>query len=195
MKCLIGDLKSLITFQLIFIILLIFSSKVLAHNVCNNDVSITELKEKLIDLQKDQDEAERGIIESDRILMKAQEIILLARANGDVKAGQIAEDAARKAEQTKNIHLKNKRKAEEEIEFIKHYIDIAQQNNFQCMSDVCNKLKEQIDRDKEVMKRFVRDAEALSKRQEEREKELLKEKFETKKDLLLSFLPDVLSCT
>jgi hypothetical protein len=61
------------------------------------------------------------------------------------------------------------------------------------MSDVCNKLKEQIDRDKEVMKRFVRDAEALSKRQEEREKELLKEEFETKKDLLLSFLPDVLS--
>jgi len=76
-------IKRLFKFQIIFVALLIFSSRVLAQSVC--DVSITELKKKLIDLQKDQEEAERGIIESDRILMKAQEIILLARANGDVK--------------------------------------------------------------------------------------------------------------
>jgi molecular chaperone GrpE (heat shock protein) len=175
--------KKLFTFQIILVALLIFSSKVMAQSVC--DVSITELKKKLIDLQKDQEEAERGIIESDRILMKAQEIILLARANGDVKAGQIAEDTARKAEQTKNMHLKNKRKAEEEIEVIKRYIDIAGQNNFQCMSDVCNKLREQIARDKGALKRLLNEAETLSKRQNER----LEEIKEEMKDFALDIIP------
>jgi hypothetical protein len=176
-------IKKLFTFQIIFVALLIFSSKVLAQNVC--DVSITELKKKLIDLQKDQEEAERGIIESDRILMKAQEIILLARAKGDVKAGQIAEDTARKAEQAKNIHLKNKQKAEEEIEIIKRYIHIAGQNDFQCMSDVCNKFREQIARDKEALKRLLKEAETLSKRQNER----LEEIKEEKKDFVLDIIP------
>jgi len=55
-------IKKLFTFQIIFVALLIFSSKVLAQSVC--DVSITELKEKLINLQKDQDDAERGIIDA-----------------------------------------------------------------------------------------------------------------------------------
>jgi molecular chaperone GrpE (heat shock protein) len=176
-------IKKLFTLQIIFVALLIFSSKVLAQSVC--DVSITELKKKLIDLQKDQEEAERGIIESDRILMKAQEIILLARANGDVKAGQIAEDTAKKAEQAKNIHLKNKRKAEEEIEVIKRYIDIAQQNNFQCMSDVCNKFREQIARDKGALKRLLNEAETLSKRQNERSEEIKEEM----KDFVLDIIP------
>jgi hypothetical protein len=176
-------IKKLFTLQIILVALLIFSSKVLAQSFC--DVSITELKKKLIDLQKDQEEAERGIIESDRILMKAQEIILLARANGDVKAGQIAEDTARKAEQAKNIHLKNKQKAEEEIEIIKRYIDIAGQNNFQCMSDVCNKFREQIARDKEALKRLLKEAETLSKRQNER----LEEIEEEKKDFALDIIP------
>jgi len=180
-------IKKLFTFQIIFVALLIFSSKVLAQNVCNNDVSITELKERLINLQKIRDDAERGIIENDRSFMKAQEIILLARAKGDVKAGQIAEEAARKAEQTKNIHLKNKRKAEEEIEVIKHYIDIAQQNNFQCMSDVCNKFREQIARDKEALKRLLNEAETLSERQNER----LEEIKEEMKDFALDIIPIV----
>jgi hypothetical protein len=183
-----------------FIIFLTFSSKVLAQEVCNNDVSIDELKKELINLQKIRDESERGIIESDKKLMKAQEIILLARANRDIEAGKKAEEIVRKAEeiirvaeQTKNKHLKNKQKAEEEIEDIKQYIDIAGQNNFQCMSEVCNKFREQIARDKEALKRLLKEAETLSKRQEEREKKLLKEKLETQKDLLLSILPDVLS--
>jgi len=193
MKWLRCDFKNLITFQFMFIIFLTFSSKVLAQEVCNNDVSIDELKKELINLQKIRDDSERGIIENDKLLIKAQEIILLARAKGDVKAGQIAEEAARKAEETKNKHLKIKQKAEEEIEVIKRYIDIAGQNNFQCMSEVCNKFREQIARDKEALKRFLKEAETLSKRQEEREKELLKEKLETQKDLILSILPDVFS--
>jgi hypothetical protein len=119
--------KKLFRFQIIFIAVFLFSSKALAKSAC--DVSITELKEKLINLQKISDEAERGIIENDKILMRAQEIMLLARAKGDVKAGQIAEEAARKAEETKNKHLKTKQKAEEEIIKIKEYIQLAEKKN------------------------------------------------------------------
>jgi hypothetical protein len=177
-----------------FIIFLTFSSKVLAQEVCNNDVSIDELKKELINLQKIRDDSERGIIESDKKLMKAQEIILLARANRDIEAGKKAEEIVRKAEeiirvaeQTKNKHLKNKQKAEEEIEDIKQYIDIAGQNNFQCMSEVCNKFREQIARDKEALKRLLNEAETLSERQNER----LEEIKEEMKDFALDIIPIV----
>jgi hypothetical protein len=174
-------IKKLFTFQIIFVALLIFSSKVLAQSVC--DVSITEMKKKLIDLQKDQEEAERGIIESDRILMKAQEIILLARANGDVKAGQIAEDTARKAEQTKNIHLKNKRKAEEEIIKIKEYIQLAEKNNYTSLKDLCNYYRKQVEIHKGEFKLLVQQGEELYKRHEEIIKEGEKAKQEVREFL------------
>jgi len=94
--------NKLFTFQVILFYLLFFSSKILAQNVCNKEIGRPELKERLINLQKIRDDAERGIMENKKILMKAQEIILLARTRGDVEAGQIAEEAARKAQETIN---------------------------------------------------------------------------------------------
>jgi hypothetical protein len=170
--------KKLFTFQIIFVALLIFSSKVLAQSVCNNDVSITELKERLINLQKIRDDAERGIIESDRILMKAQEIILLARAKGDVKAGQIAEEAARKAEETKNKHLKTKQKAEEEIIKIKEHIQLAEKNNYASLKDLCDYYRKQVEIHKGEFKLLVQQGEELYKRHEEIIKEGEKAKQE-----------------
>ncbi len=157
-------IKKLFTFQIIFVALLIFSSKVLAQSVC--DVSITELKEKLINLQKIRDDAERGIIENDKLLMRAQEIILLARAKGDVKAGQIAEEAARKAEETKNKHLKSKQKAEEEIIKIKEYIQLAEKNNYTSLKDLCDYYRKQVEIHKGEFKLLVQQGEELYKRHE-----------------------------
>jgi hypothetical protein len=173
--------KKLFTFQIIFVALLIFSSKVLAQSVC--DVSITELKEKLINLQKISDEAERGIKENDKILMRAQEIILLARAKGDVKAGQIAEEAARKAEETKNKHLKTKQKAEEEIIKIKEYIQLAEKNNYTSLKDLCDYYRKQVEIHKGEFKLLVQQGEELYKRHEEIIKEGEKAKQEVREFL------------
>jgi len=174
-------IKKLFKFQIIFVALLIFSSKVLAQSVC--DVSITELKKKLIDLQKDQEEAERGIIENDKLLMKAQEIILLARANGDVKAGQIAEEAARKAEETKNKHLKIKQKAEEEIIKIKEYIQLAEKSNYTSLKDLCDYYRKQVEIHKGEFKLLVQQGEELYKRHEKIIKEGEKAKQEVREFL------------
>jgi molecular chaperone GrpE (heat shock protein) len=53
------------------------------------------------------------------------------------------------------------------------------------MSDVCNKFREQIARDKEALKRLLKEAETLSKRQNER----LEEIKEEKKDFVLDIIP------
>ena len=174
-------IRKLFTFQIIFVALLIFSSKVLAQSVC--DVSITELKEKLINLQKIRDDAERGIIENDKLLMRAQEIILLARAKGDVKAGQIAEEAARKAEETKNKHLKTKQKAEEEIVKIKEYIQLAEKNNYTSLKDLCDYYRKQVEIHKGEFKLLVQQGEELYKRHEEIIKEGEKAKQEVREFL------------
>jgi hypothetical protein len=169
-------IKKIFTFQIIFVALLIFSSKVLAQSVC--DVSITELKEKLINLQKIRDDAERGITENDKLLMRAQEIILLARAKGDVKAGQIAEEAARKAEETKNKHLKTKQKAEAEIIKIKEYIQLAEKNNYTSLKNLCDYYSKQVEIHKGEFKLLVRQGKELYKRHEEIIKEGEKAKQE-----------------
>jgi hypothetical protein len=174
-------IKKLFTFQTIYVALLIFSSKVLAQTVC--DVSITELKEKLINLQKISEEAEKGIIENDKILMRAQEIILLARAKGDVKAGQIAEEAARKAEETKNKHLKTKQKAEEEIIKIKKYIQLADKNNYTSLKDLCDYYRKQVEIHKGEFKLLVQQGGELYKRHEEIIKEGEKAKQEVREFL------------
>jgi hypothetical protein len=166
-----------------FIIFFTFSSKVLAQEVCNNDVSIDELKKELINLQKARDDAERGIIENDKLLMKAQEIILLARAKGDVKAGQIAEEAARKAEETKNKHLKTKQKAEEEIIKIKEYIQLAEKNNYTSLKDLCDYYRKQVEIHKGEFKLLVQQGEELYKRHEEIIKEGEKAKQEVREFL------------
>jgi len=183
MKWLRCDFKNLITFQFMFIIFFTFSSKVLAQEVCNNDVSIDELKKELINLQKARDDAERGIIENDKLLMKAQEIILLARAKGDVKAGQIAEEAARKAEETKNKHLKTKQKAEEEIIKIKEYIQLAEKNNYTSLKDLCDYYRKQVEIHKGEFKLLVQQGEELYKRHEEIIKEGEKAKQEVREFL------------
>ena len=174
-------IRKLFTFQIIFVALLIFFSKVLAQSVC--DVSITELKEKLINLQKIRDDAERGIIENDKLLMRAQEIILIARAKGDVKAGQIAEEAARKAEETKNKHLKTKQKAEEEIVKIKEYIQLAEKNNYTSLKDLCDYYRKQVEIHKGEFKLLVQQGEELYKRHEEIIKEGEKAKQEVREFL------------
>jgi hypothetical protein len=176
--------NKLFTFYFTFVILLFFSSNVLAQEVCDTNLSITYLKEKLLKLQKIREDAERGIIESDKILMKAQEIILLARAKGDVEAGQKAEEAARKAEETKNQHRKTIEQVEKEVETIKQYLQLAENNNYNTLNEVCTHYKEQIERDKIALKRFIKDAEGLSKRQEERVQEILKER----KEFILDYL-------
>ncbi len=173
-------------FLFLFVILLPFSSKALSLDPCDSckDNIIADLEERLFKLQKIRDDAERGIIESDRIIMKAQQIIILARAKGDVKAGQIAEEALRSAEKSKNEHKKNKEKAEKEIRNLNQLITILKQRNIKNLKDLCNMYREQIDRDKIVLKRFIKNAEELSKRQEERVKEIIKER----KELIIDFL-------
>ena len=183
MKWLRCDFKNLITFQFMFIIFLTFSSKVLAQEVCNNDVSIDELKKELINLQKIRDDSERGIIENDKLLIKAQEIILLARAKGDVKAGQIAEEAARKAEETKNKHLKIKQKAEEEIIKIKEYIQLAEKSNYTSLRDLCDYYRKQVEIHKGEFKLLVQQGEELYKRHEKIIKEGEKAKQEVREFL------------
>jgi len=118
--------NKLFTFQVILFYLLFFSSKILAQNVCNKEIGRPELKERLINLQKIRDDAERGIMENKKILMKAQEIILLARTRGDVEAGQIAEEAARKAQETINKYRKNKEQAENEIIKMKEILQLME---------------------------------------------------------------------
>jgi hypothetical protein len=173
--------KKLFRFQIILIAVFLFSSKALAKSAC--DVSITELKEKLINLQKISDEAERGIIENDKILMRAHEIILLARAKGDAKAGQIAEEAARKAEETKNKHLKTKQKAEEEIIKIKEYIQLAEKKNYTSLKDLCDYYRKQVEIHKGEFKLLVQQGEELYKRHEEIIKEGEKAKQEVREFL------------
>ena len=157
---------------------LLFSSKTLAQNACRIDISIVDLKEKLINLQKEYQKAEMGIVESDRILTKTQEIILLARAKGNKKAGQVAEEALKQAEEAKKQHMKNKEQIELEMAKLNGWIKIAERNNLKSLSEICNKLREQVEHDKIALKRFVKEAEDLSKRQEEREKEIVKEKMD-----------------
>jgi esterase/lipase len=157
---------------------LLFSSKTLAQNACRIDISIVDLKEKLINLQKEYQKAEMGIVESDRILTKTQEIILLARAKGNKKAGQVAEEALKQAEEAKKQHMKNKEQIELDMAKLNGWIKIAERNNLKSLSEICNKLREQVEHDKIALKRFVKEAEDLSKRQEEREKEIVKEKMD-----------------
>jgi len=172
------------SFYLILVTFLFFSSKALAQNACRTDINIADLKEKLFHLQKQREEAERGIMESDRIFMKAQEIILLARAKGDKKAGQVAEEAAKQAEEAKYQYRKNKEQIESEMTKLNSWIKIAEENNFKSLSEVCNKLREQVERDKIALKRFVKEAEDLSRRQEEREKEIVKARIDFVVDYL-----------
>ena len=176
---------------LLFVILLPFSSNSLAQDSCKDSLSIADLKERLIKLKKIREGAEKGIIDSDRIMMKAQEIILLARARGDTKAGQVAEEALRRAEKSKNEHRKNKEEAEKEILILEQYINTAKQNGLNCMKDVCNKYREQVDRDKIVLKRFLEEAERRNKEWEERLKEVEKEIIEYYADLASNLLPAV----
>jgi hypothetical protein len=65
-------------------------------------------------LEKIRNDSEHGIIESDRLMIKAQEIILLARTRGDVAVGETTEKALKRAENAKIRH-KNKEEAEREI--------------------------------------------------------------------------------
>jgi len=163
------------------------SKEVFTKDSCSGNISIGDLKKRLAELERTRDDAEKGIIESDKIIIKSQEIILLARAKGDLKEGRDAEEKARQAEESKNEYRKNKEKAEEEITILEQYINIADRNNFECLSDVCNIFREQVNRDKEALKKFVKEAEEISKRQNERIEEIYGEI----KDFAIDILPVV----
>jgi len=108
---------------------------------------------------------------------------LLARAKGDVKAGQIAEEAARKAEETKNKHLKIKQKAEEEIIKIKEYIQLAEKSNYTSLRDLCDYYRKQVEIHKGEFKLLVQQGEELYKRHEKIIKEGEKAKQEVREFL------------
>lgn len=178
---------------ILFIVLVFFPLMIQAQNSCDK-MNVDNLKEKFSELQKIRSNAERGIIESDKIIMSAQEIILLARAKGNIEAIQVAEEALKKAEKAKEGHRKNKKEAEKEIEILRQYIEIAERNYLKNLNEVCNKFMEQVEQDKAVLKRFLKDAEELSKRQAQREREIFEVYGEMIFDFVSSLLPFMQDC-
>jgi hypothetical protein len=123
------------------------------------------LKLTLNEIIKRKAEAEEALKQNDRGLMQAQEILLLARAKGDKKAAQVAEDAIKRFEDDIAKNKKIIRERNEEIIRIEEMLKL-------CSGDECKTIESKIERTREALKRTVKDAERQSKEYEELQQRL-----------------------
>lgn len=147
----------------IFAFLLLFfyplQSDLYAQDSCESlELRLLEFKERKV-------KAENEIEKSKKGLMKAQEILLLARAKGDVLAGETVKEAIKYYEE--NISKNNLiiKKCDEEIIQIEHLLKL-------CRGDECNTIKSKIEKTRELLKQAIKDAENQSKEYEEFQREV-----------------------
>lgn len=148
-------MKRLVIFSIIF-----FLSSPSLHAIDNTSCSripVEILKARKESLQKIRAESIIKIEENDRIIMKANELLLLARARGDVKAGTVAEEAIKKATEALEKHKLNKAKAENQIQLIEDLM-IRYDNGLDC-----NDVKQRIARTRNEMLKTIEYAKKQSK--------------------------------
>lgn len=153
-----GRLTNLI-FPWFFIFLFLPESLLFAHDSCE------ALEEKLGKLKEKRAEAISALRKNDKGLMEAQEILLLARAKGDAKAGQVAEEAIKRFEANISKNKATIKEYEEEIGRIEDILRL-------CRGDECNAIVSKINRTREALKSTVKDAQGQSEGYEKLQKEL-----------------------
>jgi len=157
----------------------------------SKDTSIHELKETLASLRDYFVNIDKDLMKNDKNAMKAQDIILRARAAGDEKAGKVAEEALRKAQGIKAELLKKKELVNSIMQKIQAILAEANRGNYRNFSELCKARREQSERDKNALKRYLEDVERTNKEREERIKERIKEINEE----LQSFFIDMMDVT
>lgn len=179
------------TQRIIYIFLSLFLNFFLFQMVFADDFC-ESLKLTLNEIIKRKAEAEEALKQNDRDLMQAQEILLLARAKGDKKAGQVAEDAIKRFEDSIAKNKKIIRGYDEEISRIEKMLKL-------CSGDECKTIESKIERTREALKRTVKDAERQSKEYEELQQRLedLRELTEelSRVDNLLDFIINIIGGT
>ncbi|NWF92955.1 MAG: hypothetical protein HXY46_08560 [Syntrophaceae bacterium] len=177
---------------LLFLSLLSFGFGAEVFKDCDSKgIDVNRLKERLLRLQRVSDEAMKGIRENDRLLMKAQDIIVMARAKGNVEAVRAAEEAARKAQDAIFIHKKKKQEADRMIEMIGKAIGEGENKNLKSLCEICREREKQLEQDKMVLKRYLKDMERTNREREERLKEIKGEIAELSMDVVSNVLPSV----
>lgn len=146
-------------FTWLFISLFLSQTFLFAQDSCET------LELKLIELKDKRAEAIAALQKNDRGLMQAQEILLLSRAKGDAKAGQVAEEAIKRFETNISKNKAAIKECEEEIARIENVLRL-------CSGDECNTIESKINRTKEALKRTIEDARRQSEEYEDLQKEL-----------------------
>lgn len=141
----------------------------------SKDTSIHELKGVLVRLKDYLVNIDKNLTESNINITKAQDIILRARATGNKKAGEIAEDALKKAQETKEKLLKQKGLVDLIIQKIETILAGADRGNYKNLLELCEARKKQLERDEEQLKKAMADVERVNKEREDRLKEIEEE--------------------
>ncbi|HHW20394.1 hypothetical protein [Thermodesulfovibrio thiophilus] len=141
----------------------------------SKDTSIYELKGALVRFKDYLVNIDKNLTESNINITKAQDIILRARATGNKKAGEIAEDALKKAQETKEKLLKQKGLVDLIIQKIEAILAGADRGNYKNLLELCEARKKQLERDEEQLKKAMADVERVNKEREDRLKEIEEE--------------------
>lgn len=141
----------------------------------SKDTSIHELKGVLFRFKDYLVNIDKNLMESNINITKAQDIILRARATGNKKAGEIAEEALKKAQETKEKLLKQKGLADLIIQKIEAILAGADRGNYKNILELCEARKKQLERDEEQLKKAMADVERVNKEREDRLKEIEEE--------------------
>lgn|GEM_PF-5439964 len=155
------------------------ATKVLISDAAN----INELKEMLARLESRLLDIDKNLVENDKNAMKAQDIILRARAAGNEKAGKVAEEALRKAQGTKEELLKEKESTSSMVKTIRDLLTEAEKYNCKNPKEVCEQREKEFKEITETIKDLLRNAEKTKERFEERIKEVYKEGVELFMDI------------
>ncbi|MFN3406846.1 MAG: hypothetical protein ACK40E_03860 [Caldimicrobium sp.] len=152
-----------IRIHLIFDCLLFFFFLTPLFVYAKDPCKILELE--LLEYKEKKSQAEEGLEKSKKGLMKAKEILLLARAKGDVIAGEAAEKAIKYYEESISLNNSIIKKCNEEIARIEYLLKF-------CRGGECNTIISKILKTRELLKRTVTDAESQSEKYKEFQKEL-----------------------
>ena len=141
----------------------------------SKDTSIYELERAVVRLKDYLLNIDKNLTESNVHITKAQDIIVRARATGNEKAGKVAEDALRKAQETKEKLLKQKGLVDLIIQKIEAILAGADRGNYKNLLELCEARKKQLERDEEQLKKAMAEVERVNKEREDRLKEIEKE--------------------
>ncbi|MCX7857138.1 MAG: hypothetical protein N2513_04040 [Deltaproteobacteria bacterium] len=142
----------LLASYLVFIIVWmsgVWDSKVFSLDTCQN------LENRLSELKKRKSEAQVALEKNEGGLMKAKEILLLARARGDVKAAEVAEEAIRKFEENIKKNKSMITRCQEEITEVEKTLKL-------CFGDECDTVKKRIERTRTALSQQIEDARKMS---------------------------------